>query len=605
MITNQESGVRGQGICFGAVMLAASSLAFCAQPYQPEALARNPSLANASGWYGCAHAQGPKAKADVGHDFVFLAEAQPLLVRVHVRVDGKTLQEAHAEFMMHLFRYLDVKGQGYLGKNEVERAPLVDHIKTGSLGSMFGGYMPGTLNAGPPTFADYAAKHAKDGKVTWTDLARYYQSHGLVPFQLQGEVAAGNSGIMIALGDMGATEPTVAEVSAAIFARLDSKKNGRLAKAELAATPELLLKLDTNEDEMITIGELVPPSPRKGGDGMMGMSRGIYGNFAPKASAPKASRVFLIPTPGEVPADLAARMQGLYAPEDAQADAAALVKRAPDLEFIVHLGDAKGVEVVNKKGKPGGLADKLKAFDGLALLDLPKTRVEFRGDGASAADSFAPFVRLQYTALFKQADKEGRGYITQQQAGMFAGAFKAMDRDGDGKVTEQEFNAYLELVADLHARAKKACVSLVLTDESRGLFDLLDVNRDGRLSLREMRGAVGLLAKLQCEKKGYIEPADLPRSYRLTVRSGPADSATDDYSALLTRIYGGGGKAQTYREPTRGPLWFRKMDKNRDGDVSRREWLGSEELFRQIDTDGDGLISADEADRFDARSRKR
>jgi hypothetical protein len=46
------------------------------------------------------------------------------------------------------------------------------------------------------------------------------------------------------------------------------------------------------------------------------------------------------------------------------------------------------------------------------------------------------------------------------------------------------------------------------------------------------------------------------------------------------------------------------MDRNRDGDVSRREWLGSEELFRQIDTDGDGLISAEEADRFDARYRK-
>jgi EF hand len=89
------------------------------------------------------------------------------------------------------------------------------------------------------------------------------------------------------------------------------------------------------------------------------------------------------------------------------------------------------------------------------------------------------------------------------------------------------------------------------------------------------------------------------------VRSGPANGGTDDYGAVLARIYGGGSKDLEIREPTKGPLWFRKMDKNRDGDVSRREWLGSEEMFRQIDRDGDGLISAEEADRFDAKTRKR
>ena len=55
---------------------------------------------------------------------------------------------------------------------------------------------------------------------------------------------------------------------------------------------------------------------------------------------------------------------------------------------------------------------------------------------------------------------------------------------------------------------------------------------------------------------------------------------------------------------SRGPLWFRKMDRNGDGDVSRKEWLGTEEDFRKIDTDGDGLISAAEATEFDKRQGK-
>ena len=54
----------------------------------------------------------------------------------------------------------------------------------------------------------------------------------------------------------------------------------------------------------------------------------------------------------------------------------------------------------------------------------------------------------------------------------------------------------------------------------------------------------------------------------------------------------------------RAPVWFRKMDRNGDGDVSRAEFLGTEEEFRKLDEDGDGLISAEEALRYEARLKK-
>jgi hypothetical protein len=64
------------------------------------------------------------------------------------------------------------------------------------------------------------------------------------------------------------------------------------------------------------------------------------------------------------------------------------------------------------------------------------------------------------------------------------------------------------------------------------------------------------------------------------------------------------GRRTGKQSAARGPSWFRKMDRNQDGDLSRREWLGTEEEFRRLDADGDGLISAEEAQRGEAALTK-
>src|SRR5262249_24911087 len=148
--------------------------------------------------------------------------------------------------------------------------------------------------------------------------------------------------------------------------------------------------------------------------------------------------------------------------------------------------------------------------------------------------------------------------------------FKAMDRDGDGKLTEKEVIAYLDQYQKFQERLQTACASLHFADHGSGMFSLLDTNRDNRLSIREVRGVVGLLKQLDRDGKGYLTKSDLPRSYQVTLRPGPAG---EDPLQGAAALYRASDDSKREVQSKAGPLWFRRMDKNRDGDVSRKEWL--------------------------------
>ena len=51
-----------------------------------------------------------------------------------------------------------------------------------------------------------------------------------------------------------------------------------------------------------------------------------------------------------------------------------------------------------------------------------------------------------------------------------------------------------------------------------------------------------------------------------------------------------------------GPEWFVRMDRNKDNDLARGEFPGTDEQFESLDTDGDGLVDASEAIEFDNQS---
>ena len=51
-----------------------------------------------------------------------------------------------------------------------------------------------------------------------------------------------------------------------------------------------------------------------------------------------------------------------------------------------------------------------------------------------------------------------------------------------------------------------------------------------------------------------------------------------------------------------GPEWFVRMDRNKDSDLTRGEFPGTDEQFQDLDADHDELVSADEALKFDKQA---
>src|SRR5262249_44291276 len=105
----------------------------------------------------------------------------------------------------------------------------------------------------------------------------------------------------------------------------------------------------------------------------------------------------------------------------------------------------------------------------------------------------------QYLAEFQRADKDANGYLDAEEAmasPLFRGVFKLMDRKGEGKVYEKDVRDYVERIGALETAAAQTQLTMSVADKGRGLFDLIDEDKDGRLSVREMRAIAQKFAAL-------------------------------------------------------------------------------------------------------------
>lgn len=502
----------------------------------------------------------PGAAADARQDLLILGPLEPLRVRLLIEVDGIPFRQAWRNSLERLYDQLDTDRDGKLTATQMQTfLAAVGRASNRPLG-------PGVAAATKPS----GAMMAPPADLSRGELLRQIASQ-LPPVTLRQRLASSGAG-------------------PALTPLLDADGDGRLSREELAAAALSLHCRDFNDDQLITDLELIA-GPSLSGTNEGG---GLEGSVLLLAENPDPA--FIVETlllrydrnrDGQLsltaPIELFSagnRLQALDRDQNERLDRDELAAWLT-LPFAAELPLQLGA---GGAGRKAGTAlpeyHFRRKLDGGYRLHVGNSEVDFRRNNRDPAQDGS-------RQSFRSLDADSNQSLDPTEFANIADRpeFDDVDTDHDGKLTEAEFDAFFSV----RARLLSAQLVLEASDQGADLFTLLDRNFDRVLTPRELQNAPRLLDTEDRDHDGCLGGAEIAYTLILEVSRGGRASP----NALQAQARG--ITIPQVKADRKGPTWFQKLDRNRDGDVSPAEFIGTRAQFSALDRDGDGLISPDEA----------
>lgn len=520
----------------------------------------------------------------VTRDLIYFYRERPIFIRMHIEIDQAPFERSWIAYVQSLFGQLDRDGDGSFRLEEISVLESADGD----------GPSPEAVRLARDPDLWSADRSPFDQAITMDELTAFLVSDGRGPLQTV---------------DVETAPVSNDSVGGTLFGLLDLNSDRVLSAEELASAMTTLRRRDLDDDGTFGTTEL-----------------GASGNpyvAMPVPAPTETPRHFAVLTPGSAPIAVLRELERRYAQntpvnsggrtlshvigrqelgleadvfdqydfdKDGTLDRDELrgmIRRPPPtLEVVVRLGTrADGAPAVEMFGsaKRQDIAIRHSA-DGLASIVINDVQIEI-AQAMSATDVAKQHLLRQFAAT----DLDKNNYLNDEEADRsrtFKDSFAEFDVDSDGKLFESE----LTVVVDGFTNAARSRTRMEINSRGRNMFEILDLDRNRSLSRRELAQAVNRIALWDTDGDGAVAEAEIPQLFQISFGPGQPEFRGVRIAGEAMRSIGDSASALLA-----APTWFRKLDRNGDGELTRREFPGTIAEFQEIDQNSDGVVDTAEA----------